>query len=76
MSLNQNKMDRIITFGCRSRVFVYQENCGWIPRKPYKVHNSINSAIKHLKDRGVVSPEIKVYHTLEFRNNGQVVRSA
>jgi len=32
-----------------------------LPRSPYKIHDSVKEAKKHLKLRGVESPSKKVY---------------
>jgi len=54
-------INKIVTFGCSPYVHVYKVGCMELPRSPYKIHDSVKEAKKHLKLRGVESPSKKVY---------------
>ena len=54
-------VNKIVTFGCSQYVHVYEVGCMELPHKPYKVHDSVKDAKKHLKLRGVKSPSKRVY---------------
>jgi hypothetical protein len=49
-------INKIVTFGCSQYVHVYEIGCIELPRKPYKLHDTIKGAKKHLKSRGIKSP--------------------
>jgi hypothetical protein len=44
--------NRIITFSCSSYVHVYEPNCSLTPAWPYKSHESVKDAKKHLESLG------------------------
>jgi hypothetical protein len=51
----------IVTFTCNNNVHVYYEKSGVLPMRPFKSHNSIEAAVKYLKEnRNVSNPEIIV----------------
>lgn len=65
---------RIITFGCRDKIYVYPPSCTLIPRKPYKVHADVFGAKMYLKDMGIESPSVIIhdsyYRKLRGGNHG------
>jgi len=51
----------VVTFTCNNNVHVYKEESGTQPMYPYKVHSTIKTAVKHLKEkRKVKNPKIIV----------------
>ena len=49
----------IVTFSCSNNVHVYNENSSVKPMFPYKVHTTVEDAIKHLKEkRNIVDTKI------------------
>lgn len=42
----------IVTFSCRTDIFVYESGCGYSPRYPYKTHKSIEEAKNYLLNQG------------------------
>lgn len=54
-------INKIVTFGCSQYVHVYEIDSSELTRRPYKSHDTIKDAKKHLKSRGVKSPSIRTY---------------
>ena len=51
----------VVTFTCNNNVHVYKEKSGTQPMYPYKVHSTIKTAVKYLKEkRKVKTPKIIV----------------
>jgi hypothetical protein len=46
------EINKIVTFSCSSSVHIYMDGCSVYPAKPYKIHDTIKDAIKHLKKCG------------------------
>lgn len=53
--------NRIVTFSCSSYIHIYEPNCSVIPKRPYKVHESVDVAKKHLEKCGKINIE-KIVH--------------
>ena len=56
-----NKIDKIITFSCSKAIHVYWEGCSESPRQPYRFHEDIEQAERHLVARGVDCPKVVEY---------------
>lgn len=53
-------MEKIITFGCQKTIHVYPEKCGVSPRWPFKSHENLEEAKKHLIEKGIIEPQVKI----------------
>jgi hypothetical protein len=60
---------KIITFSCNNIIHVYEPKCGLLPNYPYKQHEDLDSAIKHLESKGKKDIDIKIYKQIQ----GQLV---
>lgn len=56
-------MEKIITFGCQKNVFVYKKGCGLLPNPPYRIHETVETAIQHLKGKGIQEPKVIEHDT-------------
>jgi hypothetical protein len=54
-----SEKQKIVTFTCNNGIHIYSEKSGVKPMFPYKIHTSIDNAVKYLKeDRGIDDPKI------------------
>lgn len=58
----------IITFGCQSKIYVYHDGCGYLPRQPFRGHKTIKDAAIHLMERGIFKPEVIEFKREEIRS--------
>ena len=49
----------VVTFICSNKIHVYSGKTGFKPRRPYKIHGSVEDAKKYLEEeRGVKEPNV------------------
>jgi len=40
--------NRIVTFDCSNKIYIYEKECGKLPNPPYKKHDNIDSAVFYM----------------------------
>lgn len=56
--------NKIVTFPCSNSIHIYEEKCGLIPQFPFRMHDSIVSAMNYLTNIGKKNIGIKMHRTI------------